>query len=70
MALLNTLIARFDREFFIALAASRQFHQHFKRGFFVRKSFWQLFSSYILAKKALSNKKCARKMLMKLAASK
>jgi len=24
-----------------------QFHQHFTRQFFVQKSFWQLFSSYI-----------------------
>jgi hypothetical protein len=36
--------------------AKCQFHQRFMRAFFVPKSFWQLFSSYILAKKALSYK--------------
>jgi len=34
--------------------------------FLVQKSFQQVFSSYVLAKKALSYKKLARKMLMKL----
>jgi len=43
-----------------------QFHQHFTLVFFVQKSFWQLFSCHILAKKALSYKKCVHKMLMKL----
>jgi hypothetical protein len=38
--------------------------------FFIRKSFWQLFSSFALAKKALWYKKCARKMLMKLTPTK
>jgi hypothetical protein len=43
-----------------------QFHQRFKRAFFVRKPFWQRFYSYDLAKNALSYKKHARKTLMKL----
>jgi len=43
-----------------------QFDQHFMKAFFVQKSFRQLFSSYVLAKKALSYEKSARKMLMKL----
>ncbi len=44
------------------------FHQRFLRAFFVRTSFWQLFSSYIrlgLGAKILY-KKCARLTLMKL----
>ncbi len=44
----------------------RRFHQRFTHAFFVRKSFWQLFSCYVLAKKALSYEKRASKMLMKL----
>ncbi len=47
---------------------NRQFHQRFMRAFFVRKSFRQLFSSYILAlakcTKALLYEKCVCKMLM------
>jgi len=43
-----------------------QFHQHFMRAFFVRKCFAQLFSSYVLVKKALSYEKRTLKMLMKL----
>jgi hypothetical protein len=46
-----------------------QFHQYFVHAFFVRKSFRQLFSSYVLAKKALSYEKNRRKMLMKLTPS-
>jgi len=33
-----------------------QFHQHFTRAFFVQKSFWQLFSSYVLAIKHFHTK--------------
>jgi hypothetical protein len=36
---------------------SRQFHQHFMGEFFIRKSFRQLFSSYVLAKKHFGMKK-------------
>jgi len=43
-----------------------QFRQHFTRAFFIHKCFEQLFSSYILTKKALSYEKHAHKMLMKL----
>ncbi len=50
-----------------------QFHQHFMSSFFMGKFFVQLFSSYILdlgkgfwLKKALSYKKRARRLLMKL----
>jgi len=47
-----------------------QFHQLFTRAFFIRKCFAQLFhmlfSSCVLAKKAFSYKKRARKMLTKL----
>jgi len=35
---------------------SRQYHQHFTRAFFVWKSFWQLFSSCVLAKKHFRTK--------------
>jgi len=34
--------------------------------FWYKSGFAQLFSSYVLAKKALLSKKCAHKMLMKL----
>jgi len=37
-------------------AARCQFHQHFLRTFFIRKSFWQPFSSYISAKKHFCTK--------------
>jgi len=43
----------------------RQSHQHFTCAFFVQKCYAQLFSSYILAKKALSYEKRAHKMFMK-----
>jgi hypothetical protein len=47
-----------------------QFLQYFTNVFFVQKSFWQLFSSYMQVEKklnkALSYKKCACEMLMKL----
>jgi len=45
------------------------FHQHFMPAFFVRKSFWQLFSTYVTREKLpkrLLYEKGARKMLMKL----
>jgi hypothetical protein len=37
-----------------------QFHQHFLRAFFLRKSFWQLCSSYVLAKKHFCTKICTK----------
>jgi len=46
-----------------------QFHQHFTCAFFIQKSFWQLFSSYVSRKKLpkrLSHKKGRHKMLMKI----
>ncbi len=42
-----------------------QFYQRFMHALFVPKCFAQLFSSYVLAKKALLYKKRACKMLMK-----
>jgi len=55
------------------LTICRRFHQRYTHAFFVQnfgakkhKCFTQLFSSYVLARKALSYKKHARKMLMKL----
>jgi len=45
-----------------------QFHQHFMRSFFVRKSFLAAFSSYVLSSVKNSYKKCVLKTLMKLTA--
>jgi len=63
---LHYLVVRIDYEANHIKEILSQFHQHFLRAFFIRKSFWQLFSSYVLAKKALLYEKRTCKMLMKL----
>jgi len=45
------------KKFAVKVVSSRQFHQHFTYEFFVRTSFHQLFSSYVLALRRNSYKK-------------
>ncbi len=47
-------------------AGVSQFHQRFTHAFFVRKSFWKLFSASSLALNKLLYENFARKMLIKL----
>jgi len=57
-----------DRKLFFPF--SRQFHQHYTRAFFIRTSFWHLFSRMYIHRKKLPKwrlyKKRARITLMKL----
>ncbi len=58
-------IVRQNTPFTLFHHSSRQFHQHFMRAFFVRKSFVQLFSSYSSALRLFGTRIWAQ-MLVKL----